>query len=328
MELLTMRLRLRPLRLQLWLERLRAGLREVEEVRTPSPLEVRPWARAWRGMELRQWVISMRSSDVCMRCSAGGRILVDVRVMMRVRRPRAAARARLSHLAGRVRGAGAWTSRADWMTCEAGGLDDRGDVVRYMNDVHLTIVYNTHSSTWHMNSFLHSPIHDTLLRTLRHGGGLYDTGIPYVGCKIRQDVLDAGCGLELNQLYHCCPGLCLHCYTAVKNGPTETWQFMMNESACTTPHALTMNNLSHRLTMHCLKHYWSLNMHCCKSYTLGWANSLWYYHSDTIRIDKKHMQHKIHRRFVGHTLGYQGEGPGVEGTTSTVAAKIPRGARW
>ena len=54
---------------------------------------------------------------------------------------------------------------------------------------------------------------------------------------------------------------------------------------------------------------------------------MWYYHSDTIRIDKKHMQHKIHRRFVGHTLGYQGEGPGVEGTTSTVAAKIPRGGK-
>ena len=54
---------------------------------------------------------------------------------------------------------------------------------------------------------------------------------------------------------------------------------------------------------------------------------MWYYHSDNIRIDKKHMQHKIHRRFVGHTLGYQGEGPGVEGTTSTAAAKIPRGGK-
>jgi hypothetical protein len=118
------------------------------------------------------------------------------------------------------------------------------------------------------------------------------TGIPYVGCKIRQDVLGAGCGLDLNQLYHCCPGLCLHRFPAVKNGPTETWQFMMKEDACTTPHALTMNNISHRLTrsMHCFNHYWSLNMHYRKSYARGWSNSIAGYRK-TLVLDNRTAYH-------------------------------------
>ena len=51
------------------------------------------------------------------------------------------------------------------------------------------------------------------------------------------------------------------------------------------------------------------------------------YHVCTVRIDKKHMQHKVHRRFVGHTLGYQGEGPDTEGKAPAEAAKNLSGGK-
>ena len=51
------------------------------------------------------------------------------------------------------------------------------------------------------------------------------------------------------------------------------------------------------------------------------------YHVCTVRIDKKHMQHKVHRSFVGHTLGYQGEGPGTEREASAGAAKNLSGGK-
>jgi hypothetical protein len=39
------------------------------------------------------------------------------------------------------------------------------------------------------------------------------------------------------------------------------------------------------------------------------------------------MQHKVHRRFVGHTLGYQGEGPGTEREASAGAANNLSGGK-
>jgi hypothetical protein len=39
------------------------------------------------------------------------------------------------------------------------------------------------------------------------------------------------------------------------------------------------------------------------------------------------MQHKVHRRFVGHTLGYQGEGPGTAGKARGDDAKSSSGGK-
>ena len=37
---------------------------------------------------------------------------------------------------------------------------------------------------------------------------------------------------------------------------------------------------------------------------------IYYLHADALPVDPTHTRKKHHQKFVGHTLGYQGEGPG------------------